>query len=115
LGRHLGVYDAPRQAIANLGFELVEMRRHAESSLCCGTTCWSNCGQVSKNIQVERLEEARATGAEMLVTACPKCQIHFKCAQNGDGSSIAIRDLTTLIAEQWSTDMETDKPSLVIG
>ena len=106
LGRHLGVYDAPRQAIANLGFELVEMRRHAESSLCCGTTCWSNCGQVNKNIQVERLEEARATGAQLLVTACQKCQIHFKCAQNdphlGENISIPIRDLTTLIAETLS-------------
>jgi Fe-S oxidoreductase len=106
LGRHLGVYDAPRQAIANLGYELVEMRRHAESSLCCGTTCWSSCGQVSKNIQAERLEEARATGAGLLVTACQKCQIHFKCAQNdpllGEELSIQIRDLTTLIAERLS-------------
>ncbi len=104
LGRHMGVYDAPRQAIADLGYELVEMRRHAESSLCCGTTCWSSCGQVSKNIQVERLEEARATGAELLVTACQKCQIHFKCAQHdpllGEELSIPIRDLTTLIAEK---------------
>ncbi|MEW5942172.1 MAG: (Fe-S)-binding protein, partial [Chloroflexota bacterium] len=104
LGRHLGVYDAPRRALADLGFELVEMRRHAESSLCCGTTCWSNCGQVSKNIQVERLEEARATGAELLVTACQKCQIHFKCAQHeplsGENKPIPIRDLTTLIADK---------------
>ncbi|MFZ5818559.1 MAG: (Fe-S)-binding protein [Chloroflexota bacterium] len=111
LGRHLGVYDAPRQAIAGLGYELVEMRRHAGSSLCCGTTCWSSCGRVSKNIQVERLEEARATGAELLVTACQKCQIHFKCAQNdpllGEELSIPIRDLTTLIAERWPADSLT--------
>ena len=104
LGRYLGVYDTPRQLIADLGFELVEMRRHAESSLCCGTTCWTSCGQVNKNIQVERLEEARGTGAELLVTACQKCQIHFRCAQNdpllGDELSIQIRDLTTLIAEK---------------
>jgi Fe-S oxidoreductase len=110
LGRHLGVYDAPRQAITNLGYELVEMRRHAESSLCCGTSCWTSCGQVNKNIQVERLEEARATGAETLVTACQKCQIHFKCAQNdpllGDEISIQIRDLTTLIAEKLSEEAE---------
>ena len=113
LGRHLGAYDAPRQAIADLGYELVEMRRHAESSLCCGTTCWTSCGQVSKNIQVERLEEARATGAEMLVTACQKCQIHFKCAQNdpllGEELSIQIRDLTTLIAEKLSDGAEQGK------
>ena len=116
LGRHLGVYDAPRQMVADLGFELVEMRRHADSSLCCGTTCWTSCGQVSKNIQVERLEEARATGAEMLVTACQKCQIHFKCAQNdpllGEELSIQIRDLTTLIAEKLSEQDRVQEVSL---
>jgi len=116
LGRHLGIYAAPRQVIANLGFELVEMRRHAESSLCCGTTCWTSCGQVSKNIQIERLEEAHATGAELLVTACQKCQIHFKCAQNdpllGENRSIQIRDLTTLIAEKLSEQENVQEVSL---
>ena len=116
LGRHLGAYDAPRKPIADLGFELVEMRRHAKSSLCCGTTCWSSCGQVSKNIQVERLEEARATEAEMLITACQKCQIHFKCAQNdpqlGGNISIQIRDITTLIAEKLSEQAKTQEVSI---
>jgi heterodisulfide reductase subunit D len=104
LGRHLGVYDAPREVIETLGYELVEMGRTRNASLCCGTSCWQACGQVSKSIQVERLQEAKATGAETLVTACIKCQIHFKCAQNdpiiGDQIDIEIRDLTTLIAER---------------
>ena len=116
LGRHMGAYDAPRKAIADLGFELVEMRRHAKSSLCCGTTCWSSCGKVSKNIQVERLEEARATETEMLITACQKCQIHFKCAQNdpqlGGNISILIRDITTLIAEKLSEQAKTQEVSI---
>ena len=104
LGRHLGIYDEPRQILADLGVELVEMERRKSSSLCCGTSCWRSCGQVSKAIQVERLKEARATGADQLVTACIKCQIHFKCAQNdpiqGDQLEIDIRDITTLVAER---------------
>jgi Fe-S oxidoreductase len=106
LGRHLGVYDAPRKVMADLGFELTEMARTRDTSLCCGTSCWTSCGQVSKNIQVERLQEAKATGSELLVTACVKCQIHFKCAQDdpilGQEIDIEIRDLTTLIAENLS-------------
>ncbi len=102
LGRHLGVYDAPRRVMGRLGLDLVEMERTAKNSLCCGTSCWTSCGQVSKNIQVERLREAKATGADTLVTACPKCQIHFKCAQDdpalGDEIGIEIRDLATLVA-----------------
>jgi heterodisulfide reductase subunit D len=104
LGRHLGIYDAPRSALAGLGLDLVEMERTRHASLCCGTSCWTSCGQVSKNIQVERLKEARATGAQMLVTACVKCQIHFRCAQDDPALrqeiSIEIRDLTTLVAER---------------
>jgi heterodisulfide reductase subunit D len=104
LGRHLGVYDAPRKALAGLGLNLVEMERTRNTSLCCGTSCWTSCGQVSKNIQVERLREARATGAELLVTACVKCQIHFRCAQDDpalrEEIGIEIRDLATLVAER---------------
>ena len=43
-----------------------------------------SCGKLSKQIQIDRLTEAKATGAELLVTACPKCQIHLKCAMNGE-------------------------------
>ncbi len=111
LGRHLDVYDAPRQVLAALGLDLVEMEHTRKTALCCGTSCWTECGRVSKNVQVERLREARATGAELLVTACVKCQIHFKCAQDdallggesrrhSSGIDIEVRDLATLVAER---------------
>lgn len=103
LGRHLGIYDAPRKIVDEIGLDLVEMSRTRNAAICCGTSCWRACGQTSKSIQVERLKEAKSTGAETLVTTCIKCQIHFKCAQNdpilGDEIDIEIRDLTTLIAE----------------
>ena len=103
LGRFMDVYDAPRKALTDAGYEIVEMDRSRGSSLCCGTSCWTSCGQVSKQIQVERLQEAKATQAQILVTACAKCQIHFKCAQSdpllAKDIAIDIRDLTTLIAE----------------
>ncbi|HNS53083.1 MAG TPA: (Fe-S)-binding protein [Anaerolineae bacterium] len=104
LGRHLGVYDAPRQVLSGMGLEVAEMERSRKTSLCCGTSCWTACGQVSKNIQVERLREAQSTGAEMLVTACVKCQIHFKCAQDDpalrDEIGIPVRDWATIVAER---------------
>lgn len=103
LGRHLGVYDAPRQVIAELGLDLIEMPRHKENALCCGTNGWSHCGAANKQIQADRMREAQATGADILVTACLKCQIHFECAlQDRDLSSemhIQIQDLATLIAD----------------
>jgi Fe-S oxidoreductase len=103
LGRHLGIYDAPRQVIESLGLELVEMEHSGKNALCCGTSCWTNCGAVNKQIQVDRLREAKATGAGLLVTACAKCQIHFKCALDdgrlGEEIGVEIRDLVTLVDE----------------
>jgi heterodisulfide reductase subunit D len=104
LGRHLGVYEEPRALLRACGLDLVEMERTHRNSLCCGTSCWTACGQVSKNIQVERLKEAKATGAELLITSCIKCQIHFKCAQQDptleNDIAIPVRDLATVLADR---------------
>jgi Fe-S oxidoreductase len=103
LGRHLGVYEAPRTALGAVpGVELVEMRRSGPRALCCAGSAWSSCDRHSKAIQVERLREARATGAEVMVTACPKCQIHLRCAMRdpklGDEIRIELRDVAEVLA-----------------
>ena len=79
LGRHLGIYDAPREVIKSLG-ELVEMEKNRDASSCCGVSAWATCEGLSKQIQLERLIEAKSTGADMLITSCPKCLTHLRCA-----------------------------------
>jgi len=115
LGRHLGIYDAPRSLITATGHRLVEMAHAKRASLCCGTSCWTACGQVNKNIQMERLKEAKATGADLLVTACIKCQIHLKCAQKDpvlhDDIDIRIQDISTLMEKRLKKQSDTDAPS----
>ncbi|MFC2036228.1 (Fe-S)-binding protein [Chloroflexota bacterium] len=107
LGRFSGIYDEPRELIESIrGVELMEMGRNRNSALCCGTQAWINCGTVNKQIQVERLREAHSTGAEVLITSCPKCQIHLKCALH-DGRleeelGIEIMDITSLAARALS-------------
>lgn len=104
LGRHLGVYDPPRRALEAAGYQVVEMAHSGPTAVCCGTSGWTDCGAANKGIQVARLREAVATGAEVLVTACPKCQIHLKCAladkEVGAEIGIAVRDLGTMVAAQ---------------
>ena len=62
-----------------------------------------NCSQVSKQIQANRLHEAKSTGAEVLVTTCAKCQIHFQCALHdqklGKDINIQVKDLTEIVGE----------------
>ncbi|MGD8816354.1 MAG: (Fe-S)-binding protein [Acidobacteriota bacterium] len=104
LGRHSGVYDEPRTVLDNIpDVELVEMERNREGSLCCGTSSWINCDITSKQIQAARLTSAKKTGAQTLVTSCPKCRIHFKCAlQDGllaKTAAIEIKDLAVVAAE----------------
>ncbi len=105
MGRHLGIYDAPRQVLVAIpGVELKEMRRSRQSALCCAGGTWSNCDRFAKKIQVDRLHEARSTGAEFLVTACPKCQIHFRCAMQdpnqGDEIRVELCDVAQLVADR---------------
>jgi heterodisulfide reductase subunit D len=104
LGRHMKVYDAPREVLNHIkGVELKEMSHHHKRAICCGVSGWLNCSQISKNIQSQRLGEALATGADTLITSCVKCQIHFKCAlldkNLNQQIKINIKDLTELFAE----------------
>ena len=103
LGRHFKMYDGPRNLLTSLaGAELCEMENNKENSLCCGASPWMFCGSVNKQIQDERLRQADATGADCMVTSCPKCQIHLTCAgMSGDGkyAGIKIVDLYHLAAQ----------------
>jgi heterodisulfide reductase subunit D len=81
LGRHLGVYDAPRKIISSIG-GLEDMPRSREVAACCGNSSFINCGSQTKLWQLERIKEASGVGASRLVTACPKCLIHMTCALN---------------------------------
>ncbi len=102
LGRHLGEYQAPRTVLAALG-RLVEMEPSGRLAQCCGTSAWTACGAVNKDMQLERLRQAHATGADLLVTACVKCQIHFRCLLSAAGveedARIDMLDLAQLAAQ----------------
>jgi Fe-S oxidoreductase len=109
LGRMSGCYEAPRYLLGQIpGLVLREMENSGRGSICCGNSGFINCDAYSKNIQVQRLQEVRATGAQLLVTACPKCMIHLSCAMRDPARSgkidAAIRDLTSLLAQgiEWT-------------
>jgi Fe-S oxidoreductase len=114
LGRYMGVYSEPREVLRALpGVELVEMEHHGPDAICCGVSSWVSCGATAKSIQLSRLSEARATGANVMVTCCPKCQIHLRCALSGkvpgerEDFEIAIEDMTSLVAN--ALDVGGDK------
>ena len=106
LGRHMDIYDAPRETLRGAeGNQVLEMPNTRDKAICCGVSAWATCDEVSRKIQVERLKEAKQTGAECLVTGCYKCLIHLTCAQANPGKTpketidIPIKDLSVAIAE----------------
>ena len=102
LGRLSGVLEDPREVMERIpSLKVNEMQHNRMDAACCGSSGWTNCFQANKNIQMSRLREAAATGADTFITACPKCQIHLNCAKAAPGSEtdITIQDITSLIAE----------------
>lgn len=109
LGRGSGCYEAPRYLMRQVpGLELREMENSGRGAICCGNNGFINCDAYSKRIQVQRLREVADTGADLLVTACPKCMIHLTCALRDPVRSgktkVEIRDLTGILAEgiEWT-------------
>lgn len=108
LSRHEGAAELPRRLLNRLDTRAFkEMRDRGPSSLCCGNCAWTGCDSFSKAMQVERLRQAKETGSDLLVTACPKCQIHLKCAMEdpllGEEIRMEMLDLTSVLAKtiQW--------------
>ena len=76
LGRINNETEAPRFVINQLKINLVEMKRHGKDSFCCGAgggQMFKEAEKGTKEIFIERTEEAIDTNAEIIVTACPFC------------------------------------------
>jgi Fe-S oxidoreductase len=95
-----GVYEAPREVLKAIsGIELVEMPRNEENAFCCGGgggvpiafpdfALWTS---------MERLDEAKSTGAEAIVSCCPFCESNFRRAIGVHRHAIRYHDITELV------------------
>jgi Fe-S oxidoreductase len=82
----------------SLGFNFNEMEHNKSNSLCCGVSSWMNCNEKSKALRYKRMLEAKAAGT-IMVTSCPKCNIHLSCVQGDyeDISAIEILDFSEFL------------------
>ncbi len=104
LGRYNGGYQPPREILQRLGVRTAEMPRSREKAFCCG----AGGGRIfleeriGRRVNVERTEQAIATGATTVAVACPFCMTMLT-----DGTktkevegSLRVRDLAELVAER---------------
>ena len=100
-----GLRRAPREVLARGGGStergLIEMPRNAERSFCCGAggaRMWME-EQIGKRINVERTEEALATGAKTIAVGCPFCYTMLGDGVTGKGEqeNVEVVDVATVL------------------
>ncbi len=103
VGRKLGIYEEPRELIAAVADNFVEVWPNRKYSICCG-----GGGSVKQNPQMgtKRLEHARAkrdqilkTGAEVVVTSCQSCLSQLTDLQERYEMPVKVKSLIEFLVE----------------
>jgi heterodisulfide reductase subunit D len=105
LGRTSGIYEAPRNVIRALpGATFVEMEHHHEYSLCCGGGGDVEMADADLTAAVakSRVEEAKATEAKVLLSACQQCKRTLAIAARREKVRVRVMDIVELVARQMA-------------
>lgn len=103
LGRHNGVFDQPRHALGAMSVDVVEMPRNRSNSFCCGAggaQFWKEEEPGAKKVSVERMQEAKATGAQAVAVACPFCMRMFEDAAKELDEATGVVDIAEIVADR---------------
>jgi Fe-S oxidoreductase len=110
LGRHNRVYEPPRKVIESVpGVSSVEMHRCREKGFCCGAggaRMWLE-ERIGKRVNLERTDEALATGADVVSTACPFCLIMLDDAvkERQRDDEVSVLDISQIIERSMQPAM----------
>ncbi len=107
LGRAFGIFEEPRNILkAAPGLEFVEMARNRLQARCCGGGggVQANNPEMAVDMGAERVRDALAVGAEIIVSGCAACKDNLKKGAKAipkqERGKIKIMDITELIANQ---------------
>ena len=103
LGRANGIYEAPRKVLEALDVELIEMKRCKSNGLCCGAGGAQMFKEEEKGdirVNIERSNEALATGANIIAAACPFCNTMMTDGVKNKEmeDEVAVMDIAELVA-----------------
>lgn len=99
LGRHMDVFDEPRNAIESVA-DIVEMENSREDSLCCGAGggVKSAYPEIADQMAKSRLAQAKETDCKTLVVSCPFCKLNL------ENDEIEVLDLTEFLVKYGGLD-----------
>ena len=95
LGRHNQIYQPPRELLESTGVDLVEMPRNQERSFCCGAgggRMWQE-EKLGSRINLNRVDEAIATGAAEIAVGCPFCRVMISDGVRGREADVEVLDV----------------------
>lgn len=101
LGRYNRLYDAPRELLRAAGAETVEFEKHRAYAFCCGAgggRMWLE-ETLGKRINVERAEQAVATGAPAVAVACAYCLTMLDDGLKDLGAGVPVKDVAEVLAD----------------
>ena len=99
LGRHNEIYQPPRELLEATGAQITEMPRNKERSFCCGAgggRMWME-EKLGTQINLNRVDEAIATGVQELAVACPFCRVMTSDGVTARESSIEVLDVAQVL------------------
>ena len=101
LGRHMGIYDEPRNVMKKLGVNLIEMERNRENAFCCGAGggVRSQFKELSFEIGKLRSMDVLETKADYLVSCCPFCKLHLSQSLKSLNKEVVVVDLVEIVNE----------------
>jgi len=102
LGRHVGVYDAPRYVLTHIpGVKFVEMDRIKEFQRCCGAGGGVKAGipDLADGVAQSRVKDALETKADILSSACPFCKRNLMDGRDSMKADIDVEDVIELVAQ----------------
>ena len=99
LGRHNEIYQPPREILEATGAEITEMPRNKERSFCCGAgggRMWME-EKLGTQINLNRVDEAIATGVTELAVACPFCRVMTSDGMTARASEVEVLDVAQIL------------------
>lgn len=102
LGRHNGIYDAPRHVLNSGAGSITEMPRHANNSFCCGAggaQFWKEEEAGTMSVSENRYQEAKATGATVIAAGCPFCKVMLTSSESaGKENAPEVLDIAQIVS-----------------
>lgn len=90
--------DSPRKILAAIpGIQITEMNNTNQEALCCGAYAIMGAGKPGYVFRNRRLDQAKATGADILSLYCPGC--HMTLGPEGANMALKVASILTLLGE----------------